>query len=141
MNADDFLRGHPAPHVGPSGARFIATYEPGVYSCFVSIETPNKRVARPMDPAQARDWFLSILPRVEHPDRWQAGNDGSGKLRWFVYRRPLHERGPGFYSGSETHRGVSGRVLRYASGEAAQRVADALNAKTSVDALLEAVAD
>lgn len=66
---------------------------------------------------------------------WNAGNNGANKMRWFVWRdrRPDDpQRGPRgsteYLYGSGSNHASHGRLRRFASMAAAQKVADALNA-------------
>lgn len=60
------------------------------------------------------------------PGPWRAGNDGSGKLKWFVWRPKDRDRigGP-----PDIHSGKSGMYVRFASRQSAQKAADRLNAE------------
>jgi len=61
----------------------------------------------------------------------KLGNNGAGKRRWFISRdgRRWVEDGLPRYQGMVCHRSAKGNIVRYASRESAQRVADRLNAQ------------
>lgn len=63
---------------------------------------------------------------------WQVGNNGAGKRIWFVHRdgqRWADYEGLQRYQGMICHCSVKGNILRYASRESAQAMADRLNAQ------------
>lgn len=57
------------------------------------------------------------------PTPWYIGNNGGGKLKWFVLRGR-----DGFRGVQDYHRSVNGDIIRYTHG-GALRTALALNAK------------
>jgi hypothetical protein len=125
MNQHDFLRGHPVSYADTNGCRRIAQFkrctQTGLH--YVLIKTTVGTIcARPiMGATEAAAWFETILPWVEHPDRWQVGSNGAGKLHWFIFRDPLHENGPAFFRGRDILKNTAGRLRRFASRETAEQ--------------------
>jgi hypothetical protein len=62
--------------------------------------------------------------------RWKAASNGAGARRWFVTRIHLPPlTGPLVGHGAQVAHDAGGRIRRFASCEAASRLAEALNAR------------